>query len=105
MFEKAKVFADEHIQSLKDRLKILHDTEDEYLKRILASSVIAVATLVGASELSESLVELACERAMFIYNDALDEFKSLYEDEIEHLYLMNLIVAKEADSDDEREEH
>lgn len=102
MFEEAEVFAGEHLKSLKDRLRILHDTENDYLTRLLASSVIAVAKLVGSATLDKSLVELSCERAVFTYNDALDEFTSLYASEIEDLYLTNLIKSREVARDDER---
>ena len=105
MVDDAKVFAEEHLDALKERLRIMHQTEDDKLKRILASSVVAIAKLVGASRYDDSLVELSCERSMFVYNDALDEFRSLYADEIEDLYITNLIIAREGVSYEERENH
>lgn len=102
MSKAAKEFAKEHLSSLKERLRILHETEDEYLIRILSSSLTAVAKLVGASAYDESLLELSLERSVFVYNDALDEFKSLYHTEIEDLYLTNLIKASEGEKDETR---
>lgn len=91
---EASKFAEEHLEAFKERMSITHD-EDENLKRLLASSVVAVAKLVGASAFDETLVELTFERSMCAYNDALDEFKTLYAEEIEDLYLTNLLLASQ----------
>lgn len=101
MNEEAKKFAETHFDEFKERLRITGDDEDDMLKRMLASSVVAIAKLVGASALDEDLIELSFERAMFDYNDALDEFKKLYASEIEDLYLTNMIIANEVAKDDE----
>ena len=98
MLEGAKEFAEKHLDAFKERMHITHD-EDDNLKRILTSSVVAVAVLVGASAYDESLVELTFERAMCDYNDALDEFRTLYEEEIQDLYFINMVLASEVTED------
>lgn len=101
MYDEAKLFGTKNLDGFKKRLKITHNDEDETLKQMLASSAVVIATLVGASDFDGSIVELTFNRAMFDYNDALDEFMKLYRDEIENLYLTNMIFASEVLADDE----
>lgn len=76
-------FADEELAAFKERMRITSDDEDDNLKKMLSSSIVAVALLVGADEIDDMLVELAFERARYVYHDALDEFQTNYANEIE----------------------
>lgn len=78
-----KKFADGQLAAFKERMRITSDDEDDNLKKMLSSSIVAVALLVGADEIDDMLVELAFERARYVYHDALDEFQTNYANEIE----------------------
>lgn len=83
------IFAGENLQAFKDRMRITSGDEDERLKRMLTSSIVATTSLVGATELDEMLTELTFERARYVYHDALDEFQKNYADEIELQTFLN----------------
>lgn len=89
----AEKFADENLQDFKDRMRIYTEDEKELgnLKRMLSSSIMAVALLVGSTEVDEMLTELAFERARYVYHDALDEFQTNYANEIELQSMINRI--------------
>lgn len=76
-------FADGQLDAFKNRMRITSTDEDDNLKKMLSSSIVAVALLVGADEIDDMLVELAFERARYVYHDALDEFQTNYANEIE----------------------
>lgn len=76
-------FAAGQLDAFKDRMRITSADEDDNLKKMLSSSIVAVALLVGADEIDDMLVELAFERARYVYHDALDEFQTNYANEIE----------------------
>ena len=78
-----KKFVDEQLAAFKGRMRITSADEDDNLKKMLSSSIVAVALLVGADEIDDMLVELAFERARYVYHDALDEFQTNYANEIE----------------------
>ncbi len=78
-----KKFVDEQLAAFKERMRITSADEDDNLKKMLSSSIVAVALLVGADEIDDMLVELAFERARYVYHDALDEFQTNYANEIE----------------------
>ena len=82
-------FVKENLQAFKERMRITSGDEDERLKRMLASSIVATTSLVGATELDEMLTELTFERARYVYHDALDEFQKNYADEIELQTFLN----------------
>lgn len=82
-------FAKNELQAFKERMRITSEDEDERLKRMLASSIVATTSLVGATELDEMLTELTFERARYVYHDALDEFQKNYADEIELQTFLN----------------
>ena len=82
-------FVDKNLQAFKDRMRITSGDEDERLRRMLASSIVATTSLVGATELDEMLTELTFERARYVYHDALDEFQMNYADEIELQTFLN----------------
>lgn len=79
----AEKFKEDHLNAFKERMRITSSDEDENLKKMLSSSIVAVALLVGANEIDDMLVELAFERARYVYHDALDEFQTNYANEIE----------------------
>lgn len=76
-------FVDEQLAAFKERMRITSADEDDNLKKMLSSSIVAVALLVGADEIDDMLVELTFERARYVYHDALDEFQTNYANEIE----------------------
>lgn len=76
-------FVDEQLAAFKERMRITSADEDDNLKKMLSSSIVAVALLVGADEIDDMLVELVFERARYVYHDALDEFQTNYANEIE----------------------
>ena len=78
-----KKFVDEQLAAFKERMRITSADEDDNLKKMPSSSIVAVALLVGADEIDDMLVELAFERARYVYHDALDEFQTNYANEIE----------------------
>ena len=82
-------FVDKNLQAFKDRMRITSGDEDERLRRMLASSIVATTSLVGATELDEMLTELTFERARYVYHDALDEFQKNYAGEIELQTFLN----------------
>lgn len=82
-------FVEKNLQAFKDRMRITSEDEDERLKRMLASSIVATTSLVGATELDDLLTELTFERARYVYHDALDEFQKNYADEIELQTFLN----------------
>ena len=82
-------FVDKNLQAFKDRMRITSGDEDKRLRRMLASSIVATTSLVGATELDEMLTELTFERARYVYHDALDEFQKNYADEIELQTFLN----------------
>lgn len=82
-------FAEENLPAFKDRMRITSEDEDERLKRMLTSSIVATTSLVGATELDDLLTELTFERARYVYHDALDEFQKNYADEIELQTFLN----------------
>lgn len=82
-------FAEKNLQAFKDRMRITSEDEDERLKRMLTSSIVATTSLVGATELDDLLTELTFERARYVYHDALDEFQKNYADEIELQTFLN----------------
>ena len=82
-------FVEKNLQAFKDRMRITSEDEDERLKRMLTSSIVATTSLVGATELDDLLTELTFERARYVYHDALDEFQKNYADEIELQTFLN----------------
>lgn len=99
----AEEFAEECLSDFKVRMRINHDEEDKNLKQMLASSILAIQSLVGAIEVTDRVKELTFERARYLYHDALDEFRKNYSDEIEDLYLT--IKQEDLDRDDEKKIH
>lgn len=82
-------FVEDNLPAFKERMRITSEDEDERLKRMLTSSIVATTSLVGATKLDEMLTELTFERARYVYHDALDEFQKNYADEIELQTFLN----------------
>lgn len=101
----ANQFVETHLDSFKLRMRISHDAEDDNLVMMLSASVRAIAKLTGSHQVSDEFVELVMERARYVYHDALDEFRTNYDDEIHDLYLANLISAEGGTSDDAETDH
>ena len=95
----AEEFASEYLEAFKERMRINNNEEDDNLKRMLRSSVVAIVLLVGATEIEDMLVELVFERARYVYHDALDEFQQNYNNEIEMQYLINKMKEGEENDD------
>ncbi|HEQ9666876.1 hypothetical protein [Streptococcus pyogenes] len=87
----AQEVTEKYLAAFKTRMRVFDsdEEEDKNLSSMLSASIKAVANLTGATEASEGLLELAFERARYVYYDALDEFQKNYADEIETLYLTN----------------
>lgn len=65
----------ETLAEFKERMKIMHSSEDGNLKRLLSSSFAALAATCGDFDLSnEQGKELVFERARYAYNDSLEFF-------------------------------
>ncbi len=93
----AEKFASEKLDAFKERMRISNNEEDNNLKRMLRSSVVAIVLLVGATEVEDMLTELVFERARYVYHDALDEFQRNYSAEIELQYVINKMKGEESD--------
>lgn len=88
------------LEELKDRMKIMHSTEDKKLKRILLSSLIALQKSCGAFDLTnEQGKELVFERARYVYNDSLEFFADNFLSEI-----INFSISLSITKTDEEEE-
>lgn len=48
--KKAAEYAASKLENFKERMRITHESEDDKLIRMLTSSALAIATLVGASK-------------------------------------------------------
>lgn len=64
------------LKEFKGRMKIMHDSEDDNLKRLLSSSLLAIKRDCGDFDISENEAgkELVFERARYAYNDSLEFF-------------------------------
>lgn len=58
------------LEDLKNRLKIMHSSEDDELQRILKASESSIQAMTGASDMTEPILEeLIIERSRYAYND------------------------------------
>ena len=75
--------SDAVLKEFKGRMKISHDTEDDNLKRLLSSSLIALNNSCGWFGFENEVgKELVFERARYAYNDSLEFFASNFLTEI-----------------------
>ncbi|MED1011432.1 hypothetical protein P4T54_30215 [Bacillus mycoides] len=77
------VISNEILQQFKDRMR-LGDDEDDNLRRILFASNKALIKDCGSYDINEdeTFKELVFERSRYVYNDALEYFKTNFLTEI-----------------------
>lgn len=78
--------SDRILGEFKDRMKIFHSTEDDNLKQLLSSSLVALNHACGIFDMSYIQgKELVFERARYAYNDSLEFFSDNFQTEILNL--------------------
>lgn len=88
------------LEEFKERMKISHSSEDENLKRLLSSSLIALNQSCGTFGFDNLQgKELVFERARYAYNDSLEFFAANFLTEIINLSISLLGAAGEEESD------
>lgn len=88
----AKTWATSNLNSFKQRMRISTNDSDELanLTDMLIASYTSILRLVGVPDASDPEVkELIFERSRYTYNDALDEFKENYKQNIRDIFLAN----------------
>ncbi|MDT2858120.1 MULTISPECIES: hypothetical protein [Lactococcus] len=88
----AETWADANLNSFKQRMRISTNDSDELanLTDMLIASYTSILRLVGVPDASDPEVkELIFERSRYTYNDALDEFKENYAQNIRDVFLAN----------------
>ncbi len=88
----AKTWATSNLSSFKQRMRISTEDSDELanLTDMLTASYTSILRLIGVSDASDPEVkELIFERSRYTYNDALDEFKENYKQNIRDVFLAN----------------
>lgn len=88
----AETWADDNLNSFKQRMRISTNDSDELanLTDMLIASYTSILRLVGVPDTSDPEVkELIFERSRYTYNDALDEFKENYKQNIRDVFLAN----------------
>ncbi len=88
----AETWADANLNSFKQRMRISTNDSDELanLTDMLIASYTSILRLVGVPDTSDPEVkELIFERSRYTYNDALDEFKENYKQNIRDVFLAN----------------
>ena len=88
----AETWATTNLSSFKQRMRISTEDSDELanLTDMLTASYTSILRLIGVSDASDPEVkELIFERSRYTYNDALDEFKENYKQNIRDVFLAN----------------
>lgn len=88
----AETWANDNLNSFKQRMRISTNDADELanLTDMLIASYTSILRLVGVPDASDPEVkELIFERSRYTYNDALDEFKENYKQNIRDVFLAN----------------
>ena len=88
----AEEWANSNLNSFKQRMRISTEDSDELanLTDMLTASYTSILRLIGVSDASDPEVkELIFERSRYTYNDALDEFKENYKQNIRDVFLAN----------------
>lgn len=96
-------WASANLDAFKQRMRISTNDPDELanLTRMLVASYTSILRLVGVSDAADPEVEeLIFERTRYTYNDALDEFKENYKQNIRDVFLANQQEDESEDSDD-----
>ncbi len=99
----AETWASANLSAFKQRMRISTNDPDELanLTRMLVASYTSILRLVGVSDTTDPEVEeLIFERTRYTYNDALDEFKENYKQNIRDVFLANQQEDESEDSDD-----
>ena len=76
--------SDDLLKQFKDKLHILHDDEDDNLKRLLSFSYEILCENIDNNEQGKSLV---FERARYEYNDKLEYFDTNFLGEMSSLLI------------------
>lgn len=88
------------LKEFKERMKISHGTEDENLKRLLTSSLLALNQSCGTFDFKNVQgKELVFERARYAYNDSLEFFAANFLTEIINLSISLLGAEGEEESE------
>ncbi|WDF81816.1 hypothetical protein PQ472_07740 [Lacticaseibacillus pabuli] len=81
---------DEQLAAFKERMHILHKSEDDYLKRLIKQSRDYVFGVGSAAEMTGKAEELVYERARYAYNDHLEEFDTNFRPMLMNLSIDNM---------------
>ncbi|MDG4969259.1 hypothetical protein [Lactococcus lactis] len=98
----AETWANENLKYFKQRMRINTDDPDEIanLTKMLIASYTSILRLVGVLDATDPEVEeLIYERSRYTYNDALDEFKENYSQNIRDVFLANQPEESEENDD------
>jgi hypothetical protein len=98
----AETWGNSHLKSFKQRMRINTEDPDELanLTKMLIASYTSILRLVGVSDATDPEVEeLIYERSRYTYNDALDEFKENYKENIRDVFLANQPEESEGSDD------
>lgn len=96
-------WASANLNAFKQRMRISTNDPDELanLTRMLVASYTSILRLVGVLDATDPEVEeLIFERTRYTYNDALDEFKENYKQNIRDVFLANQQEDESEDIDD-----
>ncbi|GGA99661.1 phage gp6-like head-tail connector protein [Macrococcus hajekii] len=93
------MITDNHLMTMKQRLKIFHTFEDEHIKNLLEMSYEDIKQRCQEFSMDEDKrgAELVYERTRYAYNDALEYFNDSFLSNITSFALQNM---KEVDYDD-----
>lgn len=71
------------LKDFKMRMRIFHEAEDENLKNILSSSMVAIKRWCGSDDVTKpEIKELVMERSRYVYNDSLEFFNENFLSEL-----------------------
>lgn len=92
---------DDYLSLFKTRMRIFHNSEDDYLLSILNASMADIFSLCGEFDLAEEHtgLELIFERSRYAYNDSLEYFYDNFQTSI-----LNLSIRLAGDSDGNQSE-
>lgn len=77
------MITDDHVKEFKERMRITHTSEDDYLERILSASLADIKEKCGEFTLdNERGKELVFERSRYVYNDSLEFFQDNFQHQI-----------------------
>lgn len=84
---------DDLLVEFKQYAKISHDTEDEYLKKLLKRSYSNLVSRFGEFDIYENLEgqDLVFARTRYAYEDLLEYFNDNYQDDLINFGLNNVV--------------